>query len=84
MRGELVRTCVGPVLVAVNVGDVYPQEGIRNPRLLRPVREVAVDDDERDEREDYAISQGVESCDVGASGPVLIRARATNSPMKVS
>ena len=37
----------------MNVGDVYPQEGIRNPRLLRPVREVAVDDDERDENACY-------------------------------
>ena len=80
----MVCTRVGSMLITMNVCDVYPQEGIRNPRLLSPVREVAVDDDERDEREDNAISQGVESCDVGASGPVLIRARATNSPMKVS
>ena len=67
----------------MNVGDVYPEEGVRNPRFLRPVREVAVDDDERDEREDNAISQGVKSYN-GSASEQRPQPSAPNLPMKVS
>lgn len=57
----MLRTRIGSVLVAVNIGDVYAQERIRDPRLLRPIRKIAVDDDSGDEREDDAVFQGIES-----------------------
>lgn len=44
------------MLILVNVVDVDSEEGIREERGLRWIWEVAVDDEDRDERQDDAIA----------------------------